>query len=280
MTIAISMKLNDGIVLASDSASSVFTGTNVLNVYDNANKIFNLVKNKRIGCITWGLGNIGNASIETIIKDYREKLLKDIEKKDTLAEIANDFSIYIYDLYNKVFNITPIPEINRPILGFMIVGYSKDAPHAEEFTIQIIRGKLEGPVLIRQQEQTGMTWNGEAEPLTRLCLGYSNFLQPMLQQAFGITKEQWSNFMLTAQNNLAIPFVIPSMPIQDAIHLAEFLVDFVVKFSKFRPGPNTVGGAIEIAVITKHEGFKWVKRKHYYEEKYNPTCKEEKENEQ
>ncbi len=40
--------------------------------------------------------------------------------------------------------------------------------------------------------------------------------------------------------------------------------------SRFTPGAPTVGGPIEIATITKHEDFKWVKRKHYWEEKYNP----------
>lgn len=77
------------------------------------------------------------------------------------------------------------------------------------------------------------------------------------------------------ESRLEIPLLVPSMPIQDAIQLAEFLVDFVIKFSKFRMGAPTVGGRIEIAAITKHEGFKWVKRKHYYSEEYNPTHKKE-----
>ncbi len=60
------------------------------------------------------------------------------------------------------------------------------------------------------------------------------------------------------------------MPIQDAIDLATFLVDVTIKFSRFAPGPPTVGGPIEVAAITKHEGFKWVRRKFYYQAKYNP----------
>lgn len=35
------------------------------------------------------------------------------------------------------------------------------------------------------------------------------------------------------------------------------------------PGANTVGGPIELAAITKHEGFKWVTRKHYFDEQLN-----------
>jgi hypothetical protein len=60
------------------------------------------------------------------------------------------------------------------------------------------------------------------------------------------------------------------MPIQDAIDLAHFLVDATIQFVRFSPGSPTVGGPIEIATITKHEGFKWVARKHYFESRLNP----------
>lgn len=33
--------------------------------------------------------------------------------------------------------------------------------------------------------------------------------------------------------------------------------------------PETIGGAVELAAITKHEGFKWVARKHYYTTEFN-----------
>ena len=43
MTIAISLKVNDGVVLASDSATTILGGdptgrTGVINIYENANK--------------------------------------------------------------------------------------------------------------------------------------------------------------------------------------------------------------------------------------------------
>lgn len=69
---------------------------------------------------------------------------------------------------------------------------------------------------------------------------------------------------------LQAPLIAPPMPIQDAIDLAEFLVDLTIKFSRFMPGASTVGGPIDIAAITKHEGFRWIKRKHYYSVAVNP----------
>jgi len=60
------------------------------------------------------------------------------------------------------------------------------------------------------------------------------------------------------------------MPVQDAIDLAQFLVTTTINFTKFLPGANTVGGAVDIATVTRHEGFKWIKRKLYYSAELNP----------
>ena len=52
------------------------------------------------------------------------------------------------------------------------------------------------------------------------------------------------------------------MPIQDAIDLARFLVETTIGFVRFAVFlPKSVGGAVEIAAITKHEGFRWVQSK-------------------
>src|ERR1017187_1599777 len=86
MSVAVLIGVHDGVVLAADSASTLSFPAPpgvvlppgqpgiVGNVYDNANKIFNLVKGQPIGCITYGSGNIGSASIGTLIKDLRKKL--------------------------------------------------------------------------------------------------------------------------------------------------------------------------------------------------------------
>jgi hypothetical protein len=49
------------------------------------------------------------------------------------------------------------------------------------------------------------------------------------------------------------------------------MVDVTVGFVKFRPGPPTVAEPTDVAAITKHEGFRWVRRKHYYSQELNPT---------
>jgi hypothetical protein len=69
---------------------------------------------------------------------------------------------------------------------------------------------------------------------------------------------------------LEISLVEAPMPIQDALDLAEYFVHTTTVFTKFRRGAATVGGPVESAAITKHEGFRWVRRKHYFDDKLNP----------
>jgi hypothetical protein len=60
------------------------------------------------------------------------------------------------------------------------------------------------------------------------------------------------------------------MPFADAINLAKFFVDLSIEYTKYVPGSNTVGGPVDVAGISRHEGFKWIERKHYYPPELNP----------
>ena len=69
MTVIVSVKINDGIVMASDSAST-FTNTQV---YEHAEKIVNLIKGLPIGVMVTGDGGIGSESLTTLLKDIRKR---------------------------------------------------------------------------------------------------------------------------------------------------------------------------------------------------------------
>jgi len=278
MTIAISLKVNDGVVLASDSAASIFAQSpdgktlGVINIYENADKVFNLCKGHPIGAITWGSGSIGNSSISTLVKDFRKKIgtIFTSKGKITIEEISNQFTKFIYEEhYGPAFLNWP----RKPDIGFIIAGYGTDVDYAEEWIIEIRNGQLLDPKKLRGENETGLAWNGEPEAITRLYLGHGTGMPVVLKEC-GIEDKKINEIMSKIRELLTVPLVVPPLPIQDAIDLAEFLVETTLKFSKFKPGPQTVGGPIDIAAITKHEGFKWVKRKHYFNTILNPDIEE------
>ena len=74
-----------------------------------------------------------------------------------------------------------------------------------------------------------------------------------------------------SMENMKKAYDIVDDTIKDAIDLVKFLADISVNSSRFVPGSQVIGGSIDIAVITKHEGFKWIQRKHYYDKDLNLT---------
>jgi hypothetical protein len=283
MTIAISMKVNDGVVLAADSASTLFgqspTGepTGVVNVYNHANKVFNLKKGLPVGAITWGSGSIGTASISTLAKDFRARLSDQAneewrvgEESYTVAEIAERLRRFMFEEHYVAATADWPTDQPKPDLGFVVAGYSAGAEMPEEHQVLILDGEAPPPLPLRQAEESGLSWNGQPEAITRLLIGFGSDLPTVLQEHLAVPPDQIGPAIDVIRSALELQLVQPAMPFQDAIDLAEFLVDFTIKVSRFAPGAPTVGGPIEIAAISKHEGFKWIRRKHYFTSQLNP----------
>lgn len=70
----------------------------------------------------------------------------------------------------------------------------------------------------------------------------------------------------SAQKEHAYPLrqVISSLPIDEMAELAETLINLQSLKEKVTKPTETVGGPVDVAVITKSEGLVWVKRKHYF----------------
>lgn len=283
MTIAVSLKVNEGVVFATDSAStlSIVNGaTGQLtgqNVYNSAAKLFNLYKGLPIGAMTWGQGNIRHASISTLMKDLRRRFAGQDEDHDDwtlvpagydLGEIADRVREFMYEeQYKPAFK----KAAQKPVVGFAVAGYSAGAELPELYEIVVDKnGKCPKPRLRRKAEDGGLDWWGQPEAITRIVLGVSGHAEQALIQVAKLNPKEATRVNQALRSSLQAPLVNDAMPLQDGIELAVFLVEATKAFTRFSFGANTVGGPVEVAAITKHEGFKWVRRKHYYDDVLNP----------
>jgi hypothetical protein len=64
--------------------------------------------------------------------------------------------------------------------------------------------------------------------------------------------------------------VVAMLSVPELAALAEALVNLAALRKKLSPQTETVGGPTDVAVITKCDGFIWVKRKHFFEASMNP----------
>lgn len=283
MTIAVSLKVNDGLVLAADSASTIMGVNGIENVYNNAHKVFNLRKGLPVGLITWGLGGLGGLSIATLAKDLRARLSGDDpgyadwhldETKYTVTEVAEGVKEFFFKEHyepaaKKYKKHKKKNDRDFTPLGLIVAGYSAGSTHAEEHLFQFTAEGCQGPDLLNDPEIAGIFAGGQPEIVYRVMDGFSPALGNVLVD-FGLDPKDVPAALAHIVGEMESPLVNPAMPFQDAIELAEWLVGLAIGYSRFMPGAPTVGGPIETAAISKHEGFKWVRHKHYYDARLNP----------
>lgn len=262
----------DGLVLAADSATTIDLGTGGHQVYNSATKIYHLHRRQPIGLMTWGLGNVGSASIATLAKDFRLRLMGlDASRPEwalalnyTLEQVANLLIQHVYDeLYvpNYVKNSAP--------LGFLVAGYSAGESEAEAWLVQMDGvDNRPTPYLVAAPEAYGWVTYAQPEASQRLITGIDPALLGLIGTQFGAEVQDW--IADEVARRFTRPMVIPSMPFNDAIQFARFVVETTVGYSRYILGPDTVGGQVEIAGVSRHEGFKWISRKYYYPSELNP----------
>lgn len=64
---------------------------------------------------------------------------------------------------------------------------------------------------------------------------------------------------------------VHAMPKEELAVMAEALVNLTSIKRRMSPDAETVGGPTDVAIISKGDGFIWIKRKHYFRPEFNPT---------
>ncbi len=202
-----------------------------------------------------GMANFGSMSVTNLSKDLRIELEKSVNSDSyTLEEVANYAIMYFQKEYKKSHTVPN----QYHSFEFWIGGYSHGNKHGEIWKFEIRYGQWINPVQLVQAETSNrILWGGQIQAISRLLLG----CDPQIVQTMNLDADKLSKFHT--------PLVDASMPVQDAIDLADFLVDMTKKYFAFLPGADIVAGDTDIATVTKHEGFKWIRRKHYYSSQLN-----------
>lgn len=87
-----------------------------------------------------------------------------------------------------------------------------------------------------------------------------------------LVKEHTDTWANEAVENHTWPLrrVIGSLPVDEMAELAETLIMLESLKEKVTRPTESVGGPIDVCVISKAEGLVWTKRKHYFEAELNP----------
>jgi hypothetical protein len=188
MSIIVSVKINDGIVMAADSATTFFRDTGeAFQSYDHANKVVNLVKGLPIGVMTCGGGGVGNASVDTLLKDLRAVLTANgAQAIDPNRYTMEAIATIVHGFFSEKVTASDF----KGFLLLRICGYSSGRPLPEVWQVHFSGGKQFGPELIQKEDVMGPRWNGENEALDRLILGMPSALGEAVITEGILTPEQ------------------------------------------------------------------------------------------
>ncbi len=255
MSIVISVKVQDGVVLASDSCVIHRERS-----YFQAEKTLNPIRGLPIGVMIVGDGSIGVSSVANHLRDYGQ-LAKVRSGPWSLSKTHYTLGGIAAQMCRYLKEVAQISEEDGHT-ALTIVGYSADRPLPETWRISINAAQPSEPELIWGENEYGVTWDGERECLDRLLCGTSQSFPSVLTD-FGLSSDQSAELQARVADACGSEVVTPGMPLQDAVELARFLAETTISFVGFSQSGElkTVGGPVDIAAITRHDGFRWIQRK-------------------
>jgi hypothetical protein len=264
MTLNVSLRVPDGIVIASDSLATVAQSFNQkVNVKGTCEKCGQETELKDVqtppvslpastwpyaqklfpfsngsGAATYGWGFVNTRSIYSHIVELTSKLARNNDETpsdfDSLAKVFGD---YFHDQLKSQLAKTGFPLELQPDnwwpFGFQFVGFSKDANQEPIAKTKLI--KIGKTVDIENYEGIGCTCSGDFSVVQKLWPG-------------GDTGARFEVFSL-----------------QDAIDYAKFLIRTTADYQRFSGNLPTVGGDIDIALVTNYRGFRWINQKPLYQ---------------
>ncbi len=238
MSFIITLYTREGIVMASDSRLTLNSemrtpqGNRVLlaaGMSDSNYKTF-LTKGG-IGISTFGQAEISGNPVSGYIQSFISQHTAD---KTTVTDFANELNAHF-----RTFN--PIPDA-----GFHISGYEMENGSMKPKVYRVApfhdMVELKNPENEKGEIQ-GATWDGESDLLVRL-------IQPVFM------RDQQKNYKPLPQYPIPWQF----FTLQDAIDFAVFAIQMTIDCVRFFPRPKTVGGPVDVLVITREKSF-WVRRK-------------------
>jgi hypothetical protein len=150
------------------------------------------------------------------------------------------------------------PGYTGPDMFFLIGGYNEGEAYGRVYEVAI-------PHRPRPQEQThgtfGVTWGGQKEFIDRLLQGFDDNLPAFVQRTLGLSDTQRESLRNDLKNNLPLPIPYQFLSLQDCVDVAIFLLRTTITLQKWIVGIRGVGGAIDVATITRTDGFRAVQQK-------------------
>lgn len=253
MSLVVSLRIADGLVLAADSLSTLhgqarITGdlktkcpkcdgeielkdikippiSTASSTRSFAQKVFPFLG--KFGIASWGMGILNQKTIYYHLKELEGVHSNtELNSANDLAELLKEY--FAEEMEKQIKDLCKAPDNFYP-LGFQIIGYDEKQ---EGKTIEVNVGKKSRT---RSHEGIGCTISGDIK---------------IVIQLWNLGKQHPGQ--ATDYNSFSL---------QDAIDYTEFLINTTAIYQRFANMLPTVGGEVDVALITPFQKFSWIKTK-------------------
>ncbi len=242
MSLIITVYVNEGIVMASDSRLTLSRTEQELDqkvvrlavgLTDTNYKTF--LAPGGIGISTFGSANVNGVPLASFLEDFIASLSKDGDT--AIDEVPGLLLAYFRRLAS-------VPDANFDIAGYRAAETGREQ---RIWRVSLSRGTT---TLANEPGEKGIVWGGESDVLARLIHKVAQ-VDPdnAVQNVLPYYSIPWSFFTL-----------------QDAIDFAFFAIRSTINVMRFQTRAKTVGGPIDVLVI-KPSGAQWIQRKELCGEK-------------
>jgi hypothetical protein len=262
MTLTISVKVPDGIVLAAESLQTIESTiigkerfgvkcpqcSNEFAISElsippvripsgasyTANKLYEITRrNPTVGIATYGVGFLQGQTIESHVRTFEGQK---VSGKESLDELSEKLLLYFQEIVKKETDVSKLPKDVEPV-GFQVAGFDRDST---EGRINLIKTGKDPRIEPQHFGTFGCTWAGDGRVVSKLWKSDPSI--PISKPTYGL------------------------MTLQDAIDYAIFLIRTTIDYQTFATMIPTCGGDIDLLVITYDKGLEWIQKKRHHGE--------------
>lgn len=290
MTAEVALMNNKAVVLAADSATTIGTTGKIY----NADKLFPLRDDEAIGIMVYNNAEFAGIPWETFIKTYARDDSRDTQP--TVDAYVDDFLNHVRTLVEEG-HPNPDDGDGSPS-GIIVAGFGDNElrPTLDEVLVKQKDGELVHKIVestdfeaynlrsavlpFAQSEMVPLFFNGvDPDLLDAVQRDFKSQLKLLAQDLSKKFHEDYNdrtgrlvnkharNLKKRIESRIETDYrspiirMIQSLPKVELANLAESMVSMVALKRRVAPELETVGGPVDVAVISKGDGFVWHKRK-------------------
>jgi hypothetical protein len=182
-------------------------------------------------------------------------------KAYSIRGIAGNQLIYHHDTVSSVddnINAYIMPFAQSEMVGTFMDGIDPSLRQfIEHTTKKLLYGVAERIIAHVEKDNVGMA----GKLRLRIKPGLDALMQELMRMWDAKGREEYSGPIME---------MVGAQPKDELAAMAEALVELTKFKRRVSRQEKTVGGPIDVAVITKGDGFVWIKRKHYFDPELNP----------